>query len=160
MRPAGALSRGRCGSLTRIVENAVGLIVVNAESHHAGVDADPSGSNTQLQQMGSVQQRSLTLEQKEGVVRRMAQNQMLAYEAVKAGLQGDPEIAEAVRGALVQRLLHREVEAQVTPPPESGRPPARYRLRGPFPSAPPRTGHACFPGTQLSSACVSPGLAF
>ena len=29
-------------------------------------------------------------------------------------------------------------------------------MRGPFPSAPLRTGHASFPRTQLSSACVPP----
>ncbi|MFO1433047.1 MAG: hypothetical protein U1F76_23560 [Candidatus Competibacteraceae bacterium] len=82
------------------------------------------------------------------------------FDRIAALVQLDADAITLIREAARQRAMGREVPVSSrvrepfhnnSLPKEWSRPPARSRLRGPFPSAPPRTACASFPCARLSS---------
>ncbi len=63
-----------------------------------------------------VRARYQTVEQRQEYVESLVRYELLAQEAVRQGLAQDPEVVEAARRVLVQRLLKKEVDEGGAPP--------------------------------------------
>jgi peptidyl-prolyl cis-trans isomerase C len=59
--------------------------------------------------------RYQTAEQRKEYVEGMARSEVLAQEAIRRGLQNDPDVVEAAKRVMVQKLIQKDAEAKNTP---------------------------------------------